>query len=79
LCHNTVGYASPEHPLGSAAGMASCVCTRPDGIIQPHTVSYTYDMQGSTDERRRATTGNADAHAYLDRGWRPHDRRRHVG
>ena len=35
--------------------------------------------RGSTDERRRTTTGNADPHAHLERGGRPHDCRGHVG
>jgi hypothetical protein len=35
--------------------------------------------RGSTNERRRATTGNTDAHAHLDRGWRPRHRRGHLG
>src|SRR4051794_34128320 len=40
-CATTVsGVHLLGHSIGGAACRGSCACTHPDGIIQPHTVSY---------------------------------------
>jgi len=63
--------------LGKCLPLGGHIELDADPVLRNIPQQYAY--RGSTDERRRATTGNADTYAYLDRRWRSHDRWRHVG
>jgi hypothetical protein len=67
----------PHRALGKWLPLGGHIELNADPVLRNIPQQYAY--RGSTDERRRATTGHTDTYAHLDRGWRPHDRRGYVG